>query len=297
MMNSSQALTTGETGRGFKVILICVMPMQDTKFDGLFFYGKKEVTEKGAALAYLKQHGQNKVTFEVDQYLPLVDEDMVESTPEGYRALWISLEHENEGYLVTFLRNFPSDIFGRGRNPEQLLEDLHKKVEKRMRTSATMSRSNTLASTVISMDATKDATKDTSAATAGNGTGVAEREGEVRLITQITQLIHGGLFKPFAASRSASPSSQPFQTTSSCASSLLSPSSPPSLPGFGEVANDSRTIQFDDSDTQLAMSPSPSGTSITTSTSGTGWSAQVLSLEEPMLEPFLKRRRGWTSKS
>ncbi|KAH8915916.1 hypothetical protein BT69DRAFT_1288238 [Atractiella rhizophila] len=123
---------------------------------------------------------------------------MVESTPEGYRALWISLEHENEGYLVTFLRNCPSDISGRGRNPEQLLEDLHKKVEKRMRTSAMMSRSNTLASTVSSMDATKD----TSTATAGNGTGVAEREGEVRLITQITQLIHGGRFlcQPFKIS-------------------------------------------------------------------------------------------------
>ncbi|KAH8915915.1 hypothetical protein BT69DRAFT_1288235 [Atractiella rhizophila] len=64
-MNSSQALTTEETDKGFKVILICVMPMQDTKFDGLFFYGKKEFMEKGAALVYLKQHGQNKVTFEV----------------------------------------------------------------------------------------------------------------------------------------------------------------------------------------------------------------------------------------
>ncbi|KAH8915913.1 hypothetical protein BT69DRAFT_1288228 [Atractiella rhizophila] len=140
---------------------------------------------------------------------------------------------------------------------------------------------------------------DTTAPTVGNGTGVTERVGGVMLIAQISKLIHGGLFKPSASSHSASPSSQPFPTTSSGVSSLLSPPSLPTSQGIREVWDDSRTIQFDTPDVHSAMSPNPSNTSFTTCSSGTGPTsqAQVLSLEEWMLEPFLKQRRGWTSKS
>ncbi|KAH8918327.1 hypothetical protein BT69DRAFT_1285768 [Atractiella rhizophila] len=299
-MHSSQVLTTDETDKGFEVIL--TRAIHDTKLNGLFFCGKRVFTEKGRAIAHLRQHEQCRVTFEAsDQDLPDVDEHMVEVTPEGYRAVWISVEHENQGYLLAFIRNCPSDIFGHGHNPEQLLEDLHKWAEKRMQTSTTttMRRSNTPASTGTTMDAIMDVAKDTTAP-ADNGTVSAGREGEVRLIAQIAQLLHGGLFGSSATSRSASPSSQPCPTTSSCTTSLLSPPSPPSSRGIGEVVNDSSIIQFDDSDKQSAMSPSLSGTSITMSSSRTGGPAsQVkgLSLEGLMSEPFLKQRRGWTSKS